>query len=68
MRRKAQGKSSAPRLATSSTMLLPGKNECPGIHCSLIVKKERKDGSCQGLPEFEVKEGEHRVAKMKRKR
>ena len=69
MRREAQGKSSVPPLATSSTMLLPGKNECLGTHCSPLVKKEKKDSSCQDLLEFEVKEeGQHRVARMKRKK
>ena len=36
----AEGASSAPRLATS----FPGRNECPGTHCSLI-EQEREDRS-----------------------
>ena len=38
----AEGTSSATSLANS----FPGKNECPGTHCSLIVK-ERENSSCQ---------------------
>ena len=41
--------SSAPRLASSSAELLPGRNECPGTHCSLIEQEERENSSCQGL-------------------
>ena len=37
----------APRLASSSTALFPGRNECPGAHCSLIELEEREDSSCQ---------------------
>ena len=33
----------APRLASSSAALFPGRNECPGTHCSLIVQKETED-------------------------
>ena len=25
----------------------PGRNECPGTHCSLIEQEEREDSSCQ---------------------
>ena len=32
----AEGASSAPRLASSSAESSPGRNECPGTHCSLI--------------------------------
>ena len=39
----AEGVSSAPCLASSSTMSFLGKNECLGIHCSLIVLEERED-------------------------
>ena len=42
----AEGASSAPRLAISSTASFPGRNECPGTHCSLI-EQEREDSSCQ---------------------
>ena len=43
----AEGASSAPRLASSSAVSFPGRNECPGTHCSLIEQKEKKDSSCQ---------------------
>ena len=43
----ADGASSAPRLASSSAALFPGRNEFPGTHCSLIEKEEREDSSCQ---------------------
>ena len=43
----AEGKSSAPRLASSSAVLFPGRNQCPGTHCSLIEQEEREDSSCQ---------------------
>ena len=43
----AEGASSAPRLASSSATLFPGRNECPGTHCSLIEQEEREDSSCQ---------------------
>ena len=43
----AEGASSAPRLASSSAVLFPGRNECPGTHCSLIEQEEREDSSCQ---------------------
>ena len=43
----AEGASSAPRLASLSAASLPGKNECPGTHCSLIEQQEREDSSCQ---------------------
>ena len=39
----AEGASSAPRLASSSGASLPGRNECPGSHCSLIEQEERED-------------------------
>ena len=42
----AEGASSAPCLASSSAASFPGKNECPGTHCSLI-EQEREDSSCQ---------------------
>ena len=42
-----EGASSAPRLASSSAVSFPGRNECPGTHCSLIEQKEKKDSSCQ---------------------
>ena len=39
------GASSVPGLASSSAASLPGRNECPETHCSLIEQKERKDSS-----------------------
>ena len=42
-------------LANLSTASLPGRNECPGTHCSLIVKKRHF------LPEFEKKEKTERT-------
>ena len=42
----AEGASRAPRLASSSAASFPGRNECPGTHCSLIEQK-REDSSCQ---------------------
>ena len=42
----AEGASSAPRLASSSAASFPGRNECPGTHCSLIEQEEREDSSC----------------------
>ena len=42
----AEGASSAPRLASSSAVSFPGRNECPGTHCSL-VEQRRVDSSCQ---------------------
>ena len=41
--------SSAPRLVSSSAESFPGRNECPGTHCSLIEQEEREDSSCQIL-------------------
>ena len=45
----AERTSSAFRLASSSAELLPGRNECPGTHCSLIEQKKRENSSCQRL-------------------
>ena len=42
----AEGASSAPRLASSSAVSFPGRNECLGAHCSLI-EQERENSSCQ---------------------
>ena len=42
-----EGASSASRLASSSAASFPGRNECPGTHCSLIEHKERKYNYCQ---------------------
>ena len=43
----AKGASSAPRLASSSAASFPGRNECPGTHCSLVEQEEKEDSSCQ---------------------
>ena len=43
----AEGPSSAPRLVSSSAVLFPRRNECPGTHCSLIEQHEREDSSYQ---------------------
>ena len=48
----AEGERSAPRLASSSVASFPGRNECPGTHCSLIEQEERKDSPAR---KFEVK-------------
>ena len=37
----AESASSAPCLASSSAASFPGRNECPGAHCSLIEQEER---------------------------
>ena len=37
-----EGASSDPRLASSSAASFPGRNQCPGTHCSLI-KQERQE-------------------------
>ena len=47
----AEGTSSASRLTTSSATSFPGRNECPGTHCSLIEQKERKNLRSEFLPE-----------------
>ena len=52
----AEGASSAPRLASSSAASFPGRNECPGTHCSLIEQKEReKTVPARSATEFEIK-------------
>ena len=43
----AEGASGVHRLASSSAVSFPGRNECPGTHCSLIEQEEKKDSSCQ---------------------
>ena len=61
--------SSAPRLASSSSVSFPGSNECPGTHCSLIEQKEREDSSCQICHRVWDKRkdgGEDRVVRTKR--
>ena len=51
----AEGASSAPRLASSSAALFPGRNECPGTHCSLIEQEERKTVSAKSATEFGIR-------------
>ena len=48
----AEGASSAPRLASSSAASFPGRNECPGTHCSLI--KQEKRVPARSAIEYEV--------------
>ena len=51
----SEGTSSAPRLANSSAMSFPGRNECPGSYCSLIEQEEReKTVPARSSREFEV--------------
>ena len=64
----AEGASSAPRLASSSAASFPGRNECPGTHCSLI-EQERENSSCQIYQRVSGKRkdvGENRVARTER--
>ena len=64
----AEGTSSTPRLANSLAASLPGKNECPGTHCSLIVKEKREESFCQICQTDRGKKkdgGENRVARTK---
>ena len=43
----AEKSSSTPRLASSSAESLPGRNKCPGTHCSLVEQEETENSSCQ---------------------
>ena len=54
--RTAGGRSSAPRLANLTSAPLSGKNQCPGSHCSLMVKVKRKNSPARCAREFKVKE------------
>ena len=49
--------SSTPRLASSSAASFPGKNDCPGTHCSLIVGYRRREKTVppRSSRKFEVK-------------
>ena len=47
--------SSAPRLASSSAALFPGRNECPGTHCSLIEQEERETVPARSAREMREK-------------
>ena len=49
----AEGASSAPRLASSSPVSFPGRNECLGTHCSL-TEQERKTVPARSDTEFEI--------------
>ena len=51
----AEGASSAPCLASSSAASFPGRNECPGTHCSLIARRRVKTVPARSATEFEVK-------------
>ena len=65
----AEGASSAPRLASSSAVSFPGRNECPGTHCSLIEQEEKKNSSCQvchRVLDNRKGGGEDRVARTER--
>ena len=42
IKKDCRGASSAPRLASSSALSFPGRNECPGTHSSLIVQEEKR--------------------------
>ena len=65
-----EGASRAPRLASSLAASFPGRNECPGTHCSLIEQKDREDSYCQICHRALDKRkdgGEDRVARTERK-
>ena len=65
----AEGASSAPRLASSSSVSFPGRNVCPATHFSLIEQDEREDSSCQICHRVSDKRkdgGEDRVARTER--
>ena len=50
-----------------SPVSLPGRNEYPGIHCSLILqKKKRKKATARSAREFEVKERTKRESERSR--
>ena len=50
----AEGRRNTPRRASLSAALFLGRNECPGTHCSLIVKE--KTTPARYVREFEEKE------------
>ena len=52
----AEGASSAPRLVSSSAVSFPGRNECPGTHCSLIEQEEKKTVAARYATEFKIRE------------
>ena len=51
----AEGASSAPRLVSSSAASFPGRNECPGTHCSLINSRKKKTVPARSATEFKEK-------------
>ena len=51
----AEGVSSAPRVASSSATSFPGRNECPGTHCTLIEQDEKKTVPARSATEFEIR-------------
>ena len=57
-----EGRSSSPRLVSSSAVLFPGRNEYLGTNCSLIIKEERKTFNIKRVNEFEV---ERKTEEMK---
>ena len=59
----AEGASSAPRLASSSAASFPGRNECPGTHCSMIEQEERENSSCRRNWGKRKNGGEDRLAR-----
>ena len=50
----AEGASSAPRLASSSAVSFPGRNECLMTHCSLIEQEEKRTVPARSATEFEI--------------
>ena len=50
----AEGASSALRLASSSAASFPGRNECPGTHCSLIEREIEKTIPARSATEFQI--------------
>ena len=61
-------KSSSSGLANSSAEGLLGRNECSGIHCSLIEQKERKTVSARDQGKREEKVGRTERESDRRKR
>ena len=51
----AEETSSAPCLASSLVVSFPGRNECPGTHCSLIEQEREKTVPARFATEFEIK-------------
>ena len=51
----AEGASSAPRLASLSAVLFPGRNECLGTHCSLKNRRREKTVPARSATEFVIR-------------